>query len=311
MVCHLAVEPGAEVLADRRPPARAGIGAVQLHLPSFDDHYGFRTDEPPGRHPLLEAALRRWAPTDCQLEVTLSSPVPPGSGLGTSASVVVALIAALQAVGGSSPEASQLAQAAHEVETVDLARQSGIQDQIAAAFGGANFVSIVPYPQFEVRSLEIPAATWAELHRRVITVYLGARHDSSAIHNSVIDRLGGAGAGTDRLMAPLRAAAQAAATALISGDLDSYGQAMIANTEAQIALHPDLVSPAAREVIELSDKCGALGWKVNGAGGYGGTVTVLGPEDPGELQNALADVDVLTLLPLQPTSHGARIVDRG
>lgn len=260
---------------------------------------------------MLEAALRRWAPTACLLEITLSSPVPPGSSLGTSASVVVALIAALQAVGGGSPEASGLAQAAHEVETVDLGRQSGVQDQIAAAFGGANLVSIVPYPRFEVLSLEIAPATWAELSRRVITVYLGARHDSSAIHNSVIDRLGGAGDGTQKLMEPLRAAAHGAATALAAGDLEGYGQAMIANTEAQVALHPGLVSPAARQVIELAGKHGALGWKVNGAGGHGGTVTVVGPPDPGHLHQALAEVDALTLLPLQPAKDGVRIVERG
>ena len=204
-----------------------------------------------------------------------------------------------------------LAHAAHEVETVDLGLQSGVQDQIAAAFGGANLVSIVPYPSFEVRSLEIPPATWANLSRRVVTVYLGARHDSSAIHNSVIDRLGGAGAGTDKLMAPLRAAAQGAATALMAGDLETYGHAMIANTESQIALHPGLVSRAAREVIELADKYGALGWKVNGAGGHGGTVTVLGADDPGELQRAFTGVDALTLLQLQPARDGARILDQG
>ncbi|HXW80731.1 MAG TPA: hypothetical protein VEJ84_14610 [Acidimicrobiales bacterium] len=284
---------------------------VQLHLPPFDDHYGFRTDEPPGRHPMLEAALRRWAPTGCLLEVTLSSPVPPGSSLGTSASVVVALIAALQAVDGGCPDASGLAQAAHEIETVDLGRQSGVQDQIAAAFGGANLVSIDAYPRFEVRPLEISPATWTELSRRVITVYLGARHDSSVIHNSVIDRLGGAGAGTQKLMEPLRAAAQGAATALSVGDIETYGQAMVANTEAQVALHPGLVSPAARQVIELAEKHGALGWKVNGAGGHGGTVTVLGAEDPGQLQQALAGVNALTVLPLQPTKDGVRVVDRG
>ncbi len=310
-VCHLAVEPGAEVLADQRPLEGTGVATVQLHLPSFDDHYGYHVDEPPGRHPMLEAALRRWAPTDCELDVTLTSPVPPGSGLGTSAAVLVALIAALRALGGLAPDAQRLAEAAHEVETVDLARQSGVQDQIAAAFGGANLVSIVPYPRFDVRSLTIPSGTWLDLSRRVVTVYLGARHDSSAIHNSVIDRLGGAGPATEKLMAPLRAAAQGAATALLTGDLETYGQAMIANTEAQVALHPGLVSPAARQVIELARKHGALGWKVNGAGGHGGTVTVLGPDDPGELQKDLADVEDLTLLQLQPARDGARILDRG
>jgi hypothetical protein len=52
-----------------------------------------------------------------------------------------------------------------------------------------------------------------------------------------------------------------------------------------------------------------VGWKVNGAGGYGGTVTVLGPDDPDELKSALATLESLTLLPLQPSPEGVRIID--
>jgi D-glycero-alpha-D-manno-heptose-7-phosphate kinase len=333
LVCHLAVGPGAEVLAHRRPLANGEATTVQLHLPAFNDHYHFRVDQAPGRHPMLEAALRRWAPATCRLEVTVSSPVPPGSGLGTSASVVVALITALQNLGGSKPRPDLVAQSAHEIETVDLALQSGVQDQVAAAFGGANFVTIAPYPRFEVRPLEVKPGTWADLCRRVITVYLGERHDSSAIHNSVIDRLSGTGPGNgnggrprvategivgdgasgfasaDRLMEPLRAAADQAATALTHGDLGAYGEAMIANTEAQAHLHPALVSPLARRVIDTARRYGAAGWKVNGAGGFGGTVSLLGPDDPDELKRALATIESLTLLPLEPSPDGARVVD--
>ncbi len=340
-VCHLAVGPGAEVLARRRPLRKDDVATVQLHLPAFDDHYQFPLDQAPGRHRMLEAALRRWAPTNSHIEVTVSSLVPPGSGLGTSASVVVALISALQDLGGSKPRPGHVAQCAHEVETVDLALQSGVQDQVAAAFGGANFVTIAPYPRFEVRPLEVKPGTWADLCRRVLTVYLGERHDSSAIHTSVIDRLSGAGPGTgavagnghgtrggtpagngggagiddgtlatsDRLMAPLRAAADQAAAALVNGDLDAYGEAMIANTEAQSALHPALVSPMARQVIDLARQNGAAGWKVNGAGGDGGTVSLLGPEEPDELQRVLATVESLTVLDLQPSPEGVRVVD--
>jgi D-glycero-alpha-D-manno-heptose-7-phosphate kinase len=50
---------------------------------------------------------------------------------------------------------------------------------------------------------------------------------------------------------------------------------MIENTEAQERLHPDLVSQDARRVIEIAKAHGALGWKVNGAGGDGGSLTIL------------------------------------
>jgi D-glycero-alpha-D-manno-heptose-7-phosphate kinase len=116
-------------------------------------------------------------------------------------------------------------------------------------------------------------------------------------------------AGTEALMAPLRLAAERAATALCNGDLGAYGEAMISNTEAQVALHPALVSPLARQVIDVARQHGAAGWKVNGAGGYGGTVSVLGPEDPDDLQRALRDIKSLTLLQLQPSPEGVRVID--
>jgi len=52
---------------------------------------------------------------------------------------------------------------------------------------------------------------------------------------------------------------------------------MIDNTQAQARLHSDLVSPDAQRVIEIARHHGALGWKVNGAGGEGGSVTILCP----------------------------------
>lgn len=308
-VCHLAVGPGIDVVAHLSPLGHIGASSVQLHLPDFDDDYAFSVYRPPGRHPMLEAALRRWAPPAARLDVTVSSPVPPGSGLGTSASMLVALIAALQALDGCSQGPDDLANAAHDVETVDLARQSGLQDQVAAAHGGANLITVAPYPQFEVRRLEVPAATWQALAQRVSTVYLGVRHDSSAVHDAVISQL--AGTRTERFMAPLRAAAGAAAEALVVGDLGRYGEAMIASNEAQAALHQSVVSPLAWEAIDIARRHGATGWKVNGAGGDGGTVSFLGPEDPGQMLEALEALGLLTILDLRPAHDGAQVVDQG
>jgi D-glycero-alpha-D-manno-heptose-7-phosphate kinase len=307
-VCQLGVGPGTEVEARLTELGHIGASSVQLHLPDFDEHYSFSIYRPPGRHPMLEAALRRWAPAAARLEITVSSPVPTGSGLGTSASVLVALIAALQELDGSLQNPDDLASAAHNVETVDLARQSGVQDQVAAARGGANFIKIAPYPRYEVEPLELAPATWQALTERVSTVYLGVRHDSSAVHDAVISQI--AGDSTERFMSPLRAAADAAAGALVEGDLGRYGDAMIASNEAQAALHRSVVSPLAWEAIDIARRKGAVGWKVNGAGGDGGTVSFLGPEDPGEMLAALDALGLLTVLDLQPAREGAHVVDR-
>ena len=163
------------------------------------------------------------------------------------------------------------------METDRLGQQSGVQDQLAAACGGCNFVEIVDYPQVRVTSLH-PSAGWlTELETRLVLVYLGRSHSSTAVHESVIRDALGAGAALPALDT-LRVAAHAARDAVVAEDLKAFGAAMIANTEGQRRLHPALIGDDARRVIDVAQRAGALGWKVNGAGGEGGSVTLLADE---------------------------------
>jgi D-glycero-alpha-D-manno-heptose-7-phosphate kinase len=73
----------------------------------------------------------------------------------------------------------------------------------------------------------------------------------------------------------LRAAAERSRDALLAGDLDVLGRAMRENTAAQAQLHEELVHADAWRVIEIAEAHGAVGWKVNGAGGDGGSLTLL------------------------------------
>ena len=308
-VCNLAMDDGVEITVQRTATSAATQhNLVHLSVPAFADRYEFSLDEPPGRHPLLEATLHRWAPRNESLRVTVNSSVPPGAGLGTSASVVVALIAALDAVSGTARDPESLAKAAHDVETVDLGLESGIQDQIAAACGGSNLITIDPYPEATVTTLAVAPATWETLTDRLLTVYLNAPHRSGALHEMVIESL----SASDKadVFASLRQAARKAADALVAGDIDAYGDAMIQNTEAQAELHPALVSPHAQHVIAVAKRAGAIGWKVNGAGGHGGTVTIITPEDPGAIRDEIAAQPGLTVLPLRPARHGARVTNQ-
>jgi D-glycero-alpha-D-manno-heptose-7-phosphate kinase len=84
------------------------------------------------------------------------------------------------------------------------------------------------------------------------------------------------GSGPDcRKLQDLRATAEKSRDAVHAGDFVALGRAMIENIQAQERLHPDLVSRDARRVIEVAKGHGALGWKVNGAGGDGGALTIL------------------------------------
>ncbi len=156
-----------------------------------------------------------------------------------------------------------------------LHQQSGVQDQLASAYGGINFIEILGYPNAVVSPVHLPAALQWELESRLSLIFLGQSHSSSKIHERVIAELEEAGPDAEKLRV-LRRTPIHARDALYAGDFDAFGRAMIENTEAQANLHPDLVSPRHQAIIEVARCHGATGWKVNGAGGDGGSVTLLG-----------------------------------
>jgi D-glycero-alpha-D-manno-heptose-7-phosphate kinase len=266
-VVNLAVTPGVEVSIG----ATTGRDAVVLDVEAFGDRYPVV----PGavrapRHPLLEAAIdARPPPSDVPVEISVRSRVPAGCGAGTSAAVAVALLGALTVARSEVPVARDIAYAAHRLEVEVLGAESGIQDQLGAAFGGAGYLEIDTYPDATVEQLP----TGDVLGGRLTLVFLGRPHDSSSVHRAVIEHADARA----ETFARLRTAAIAARRALLAHDLYGFGAAMIANTAAQRALHSELVGRDASEVIAIAAERDAIGWKVNGAGGDGGSVTILSP----------------------------------
>jgi D-glycero-alpha-D-manno-heptose-7-phosphate kinase len=210
--------------------------------------------------------------------VNLYSAAPAGCSTGTSAAVSVALLGALDLLRPGQRTPHEIAALAHRVETEKLGLQCGIQDQLCSAHGGICFLEMHRYPHASVSQLYIPNTLWWELEHRLALVYLGHSHSSSEVHGQVIRRLEAEGSDKS-ILGELRKAAHSGKEALYAGDLGAFAYAMIRNTEAQEALHPALVSAEAKSVMELARRHGAVGWKVNGAGGAGGSVTLLfGPE---------------------------------
>ena len=273
-VLNVAVYPYAEVEIrvfprDDRPP-------VEIHAENYGERYTL--DSVGGtydRHPLLEAALEYMGvPQDIALQIALFSEAPVGCSTGTSASVSVALIGALDRLTPGRLTPHEVARSAHRIETELLRQQCGVQDQLASAYGGINYIEILDYPHSIVSPIVLPGTLHWELERRLSLIFLGQSHSSSKVHEKVIAELEAAGPEAEKL-APLRATPILARDALYAGDFAALGRAMIENTEAQANLHPDLLSPRHRAVIDVAKQFGALGWKVNGAGGDGGSVTVL------------------------------------
>lgn len=274
-IFNIAVLPYAEVQIEVFPYT-GQLNRVVL----FAENYGERFVVQPealgwDRNPLLQAAIERMGvPSDVVLSITVYSDVPAGASTGTSAAVTVALIGALDCLTPGRLTPHQVALTAQSIETEMLGQQCGIQDQLASAHGGISYIEMTRYPHASVSTIEVANEILWELERRLVLIYLGKSHSSSEVHAKVIKELENAGPDCKQL-ADLRATAPASRDAIYAGDFDALGRAMIANTEAQARLHPDLVGADAARVIEIARSFGAAGWKVNGAGGDGGSVTIL------------------------------------
>jgi D-glycero-alpha-D-manno-heptose-7-phosphate kinase len=311
-VFHIAVHPGLEIQV-RVHPAGALPEAVVLDVHNYGERYAFPLGDGPGRHPLLEAAIDEMGlPDDVSVEISVFSKMPAGSSTGTSASATVALMGALDALTPGRLTPGELAYAAHRVETKRLGIESGIQDQLCAVYGGINFIEITRYPHVKMTPLAVANATQRELEPRLLLVILRRRHVSSTLHERVIARLAGEGPDAPPLN-ELRHAAQEARDAYCQADLCALGRAMIKNTSAQRQLHSDLICRDAEAVIDVAAANGALGWKVNGAGGDGGSLSLLCGADVGarrSLERALRSANPsVEAIPIGLSHGGLRVWD--
>jgi D-glycero-alpha-D-manno-heptose-7-phosphate kinase len=312
-VLNLAVAPLAQTQVFVRD-RRAGRARVTVFAENYGERFrvsGKDSGLCSGKHALLEAAFSLMrVPDDVAIEVHIYSDMPPGASTGTSASVSVALIGALDALTPGRLAPHEVARLAHRIETEKLGLQCGIQDQLCAAFGGVCFLEMRRYPEAVVSPLVLPPEFLWELERRLALVYLGSSHVSSAVHRQVIRELEATGAADPRLEA-LRRQALRGKDALLSRDFGLLAEAMKTNTEIQASLHAGILGARSRTVIDLARRCRAGGWKLNGAGGDGGSVTVLFGDSSADrrlFEARLAEaVPEARVIPVHLSPHGLRV----
>ena len=281
-VCSIAIEPRVEVEIDMVEPEDPSEAHIIISIYQAQnrtrppENYGEvwdMDDEWFGKtYPLIKETIALTSFEETACNINIYSDMPAGASTGTSAATMVALYAGMCELIGTPKEPTEIASAAHRIET-SLGLESGVQDQVASALGGVQFMTF-DYPDFKSYPIAISQSILYELDQRLILAYMGEPHNSSEIHKSVIDELG-EDAAEHVYIRSLRIVANDAATALKDGDLKAYGRCMYTNTSIQRVMHYSLISPAADEIIDIADHYNVLGCKVNGAGGDGGTVTIL------------------------------------
>ena len=289
-IFNIGVNPCVEV--QLRIQENANDNGIKIVLENFGETYELDPDSISyNKHPLIEAAIGvMHIPVNLSFEACIFSPVPPGAATGTSAAVSIALIGALDVLTPGRMTPYEIAMMAHAIETKELGLECGIQDQLASAYGGLNYIQMHEYPHATVsRPIMSEEVLW-ELENRLVLVYIGKPHYSSEIHKKVIESLG-ANASDDKRLHKLRELAREAKDAVSAGDMLELGRAMDANTKVQRDLNAGLVCPEFERIIGLSKQHNALGHKVNGAGGDGGTLTLLTDGDSRKKRNLIEKIE--------------------
>lgn len=308
-VFNIAIYPFVEVQIHSLP-TQPIAGQLIVNVENYGDAYTLNQKcIVYDKHPLIEATIKTMQlQLQTALKINIFSHAPPGASMGTSAAVSVALIGALNAWNESHLSAPDIANLAYTIETKELGLECGVQDQLASAYGGINLIEIEAFPQARVAHLTIPDAIKWELEQRLLLVYIGKPHNSSAIHKQVIANLGNA-PHQDQRLSKLRQLAYQAKDALGAGDFVQLGQVFNANTQVQRELHSSLICNDFEAVIALAKKFQALGCKVNGAGGDGGSIAILTDGDMSKkrlLQQTLVQQG-LQVLPMRLAHHGLQV----
>jgi D-glycero-alpha-D-manno-heptose-7-phosphate kinase len=216
---------------------------------------------------LAKAAVRRLA-TDSGFDLLLHSNAPPGSGLGASSAMMVALIGALKELQRLSMTDYELAELAHAIERDELGIGGGRQDQYAATFGGFNFIEF-DAQRTVVNPLRISEDVLLELEHNLLLVYTGMTRQSDHIIDDQTARFERRDEDTVRGLSEQKELAVLMKNALMQGRLEEFGHLLATAWEAKKRMSDRITNPRIDELYAEALAAGAVGGKVTGAGGGG------------------------------------------
>lgn len=259
-------------------------------LPPFFDHrlrlaYSrietvSRTDEI--QHPLLRAVLDGYEAND--LEIHYDADLPGQSGLGTSSSFAVGLVAALEGLRGRMLSRKELADAAIHYEREVLEEPGGYQDQVAAAYGGFNRIEFRRDGTYSANPLPLSRERRQALLDSLMLCYIPLKRfsgDVSLANNYSKDY-------SERLRF-LNDSVDEGVGILQGGGLEEFGR-LLHETWLHKRSFDGVTRDEVDEVYEAGRRAGALGGKILGAGGGGFMLFFVPPERRQAVAEALSDL---------------------
>ena len=221
-----------------------------------------------GNLDLIKAAVKRFGREGTRgYNLVLRSNAPPGSGLGASSTMMVALTGLLARHYGSDLGDYGTAHLAHAIEREDLSIAGGMQDHYAATFGGFNYIEFTD--RVIVNPLRIRDEITHELELSLMLCFTGITRDSAWVIEDQTRRVGAHTVDTIEGLRAQKELAVAMKSALLTGALNDFGALLGEAWMQKKRMSPLITNARIDELYDLALRKGALGGKITGAGGGG------------------------------------------
>jgi len=247
-------------------------GRIRLASADFNLLLDYTTQSemrPDGQLDLVKAVINRFGAKDSAgFEIFLHSDAPPGSGLGSSSALIVALVGLIKEFQNIRMTPYDVAESAYRIERHDLAIQGGLQDQYAASFGGFNFMEFYG-DRVVINPLRVNPDVLNVLEHNLLLCYTGQTRRSDRIIEDQTQRLESGNAETVDALAQQKQLAVDMKSALMRHKLDDFGGLLHSAWEAKRHMSAKISNPLIEEMYAEARKNGALGGKITGAGGGG------------------------------------------
>lgn len=240
------------------------------------------------------------------LAMFLASEIPPGTGLGSSSTVAVAIIKAVTTARGLMLSKQQIAELACHIEIEKLGEPIGKQDQYAAAFGGLNLIQF-SREGVTVEPLQIAPETRRELERNILLFFTGATREASSILRAQKQSSEQNDARVIEALHAVKEMAFKVKTYLERGDLARLGDLLDRAWQNKKKFARGVSNALIDECYDLALQHGARGGKVTGAGGGGFLMIYCEPPHQAAVTRALESKG-LRRMDFRFESEGARVL---
>lgn len=194
---------------------------------------------------------------------------PAGSGLGTSSTLVVAILGAFVEMLKLPLGDYDIAHLAYEIERNDLALAGGRQDQYAATFGGVNFMEFYENDKVIVNPLRIRSQYMHELENNLVLYFTATSRESATIIKEQVKNVNSKNEKSIEAMHQLKEQAKMMKEALLQGKLDEFGEILDFGFQQKRKIAANISNSSIEAIYDAAKKAGATGGKISGAGGGG------------------------------------------